>query len=94
MSTAVDGIDWRKVKSGSLASLDVNGDKKPDQVVVVTSGGLGTIGLAAAVQSAGTITFQFKEPVCQGRAPRAIPTSFQRRMDLSHPRGAQPLWRV
>lgn len=74
--TAIDCIDWLKVKFGPVASLDFNGDKKPDQVFVVTSGGLGTIGLASAVQSAGTITFKFKEPVCQGRAPRRGVSSF------------------
>lgn len=49
-------------------TLDYDGDKKPDQVFVVTSGGLGTIGLASAIQTASKIKFTFSSPVCEGGA--------------------------
>jgi hypothetical protein len=35
-----------------------------DDVFVVTKGGLGTIGLASAVQNRNIITFTFSQPVC------------------------------
>lgn len=51
-------------------SLDYNGDAVTgDQVYVVTSGGLGSIGLASATKSGNSITFNFSAPVCAGGAP-------------------------
>ena len=62
--------------AGPVVSLDYNADNKPDQVFVVTSGGLGTIGIASAVQTASTIKFTFSKPVCEGGAPGKGDTSF------------------
>jgi len=63
-------IDWMTISFGpAVNTLDYDGDQKPDQVFVVTSGGVGTIGLAAAVQTADTIRFKFSKPVCEGGAP-------------------------
>ena len=39
------------------------------EVFVITSGGLGTIGLKSAEQDGDVITFEFKELVCAGSAP-------------------------
>ena len=75
-TTAIDCIDWLKVPFGPVASLDFNGDRRPEQVYVVTTGGLGSVGLASADLSAGVITFKFATPVCQGQAPGRGVTSF------------------
>lgn len=54
-----------------VSTLDYNGDGSADQVYVVTSGGLGSIGLAKAEQSDNAITFTFGAPVCAGGSPGA-----------------------
>lgn len=65
-----------KVDFGPVASLDYDKDGQPDQVFVVTSGGLGTVGLASAAQVGTTITFTFSAPVCAGSSPGKGDTSF------------------
>jgi len=45
-------------------------------VFVVTSGGLGTIGLSSASQDGNIVTFRFDKPVCAGPAPEKGDTSF------------------
>lgn len=69
-------IDWMTISFGPVVSLDYNGDHKADQVFVVTSGGLGTIGIASAVQTGSNIKFNFSKPVCEGGAPGKGDTSF------------------
>jgi hypothetical protein len=60
-------IDWIILSFGPVVStLDYGGDRKPDQVFVVSSGGIGSIGLASAAQTGSTIKFKFKSPVCGG----------------------------
>src|ERR1043165_4142698 len=62
-------IDWISISFGPVVNtLDYDDDRKPDQIFVVTSGGLGTIGLASAGQTADTIKFKFSKPVCEGGA--------------------------
>ncbi len=49
-------------------TLDFNGDgKSTDQVFVITRGGLGSVGLASAVQEGNRVTFNFS--VCAGGRP-------------------------
>jgi len=75
--TALSCVDWVSLGFGPVVStLDFNADKKPDQVFVVTNGGLGTIGLASAVQTGSTIRFKFKTPVCAGSSPGKGDSSF------------------
>jgi hypothetical protein len=63
-------IDWMTIAFGPLVdTLDFDGDHRPDHVFVVTSGGLGTIGIASAVQTRSDIKFKFTSPVCEGSAP-------------------------
>jgi hypothetical protein len=69
-------IDWMTISFGPVASLDYNSDRKLDQVFVITSGGLGAIGLASAVQTRSTIKFTFTKPVCEGSAPGKGDSSF------------------
>jgi hypothetical protein len=60
-------IDWISLSFGPVVnSLNFGGDARSDQVFVITSGGTGSIGLASAVQTRGTIRFRFKSPVCSG----------------------------
>jgi hypothetical protein len=60
-------IDWISLSFGPVVnSLNFGGDARPDQVFVITTGGIGSIGLASAVQTRGTIRFRFKSPVCSG----------------------------
>lgn len=66
-TVSVSCIDWITLSFGPVVNtLDYSGDKKPDQVFVVTTGGIGSIGLASAMQTASTIKFKFKSPVCGG----------------------------
>lgn len=75
--TAIACIDWMTISFGPVVStLDYDGDKKPDQVFVVTSGGLGTIGIASALQAGANIKFTFSSPVCEGGSPGKGDTSF------------------
>ncbi|HEY6045705.1 MAG TPA: hypothetical protein VIU65_03825 [Pyrinomonadaceae bacterium] len=75
--TALSCVDWVLVSFGPVVStLDFGADKKSDQVFVVTNGGLGTIGLASAVQTGSTIRFKFKTPVCAGSTEGKGASSF------------------
>jgi len=75
--TNIACIDWMTISFGPVVStLNYGGDAKPDQVFVVTSGGLGTIGLASAIQTGSNIKFTFSSPVCEGGAPGKGDTSF------------------
>jgi hypothetical protein len=67
-----------KIRFGAVvSSLDYNGDAiAGDQVFVVTSGGLGSVGLASAVQSGSDITFTFQGGVCAGGSPGTGESSF------------------
>jgi len=75
-ATAISCIDWMKMDFGPVASLDFNADGRPDQVFVVTGGGLGTIGIASAIQTGSSIRFNFTSPICEGGAPGRGNSSF------------------
>lgn len=76
-ATAISCIDWVSMSFGPVVSnLDFNGDQKPDQVFVVTGGGIGTIGIASTVQTGSVIRFKFTAPVCEGGAPGRGDSSF------------------
>jgi hypothetical protein len=69
-ATNIACIDWMSISFGPVVNtLDYDSDHKPDQIFVVTSGGLGTIGLTSAVQTGDAIRFKFIKPVCEGGAP-------------------------
>jgi hypothetical protein len=75
--TAISCVDEISFDFGPVVStLDYNGDKKADQVFVVTVGGIGTIGIASANQSGKKITFKFTSPVCGGSSPGKGESSF------------------
>jgi hypothetical protein len=75
-ATAISCIDWMSINFGPVASLDYNGDQRPDQVFVVTGGGIGSIGIASAIQTGSVIRFKFTAPVCEGGAPGKGDSSF------------------
>ena len=76
-ATALSCIDWMTISFGPVVStLDYGGNAKPDQVFVVTSGGLGSIGIASAVQTGSNIKFKFTTPICEGSAPGKGDSSF------------------
>lgn len=76
--TAISCIDAMTINFGPVVgTLNYGGDPKPDQVFVVTGGGIGSIGLASANWIApGKIIFKFSSPVCEGRAPGKGNSSF------------------
>ena len=75
--TALSCIDWMTLGFGPVVStLDYGASTKPDQVFVITSGGLGTIGIASAVQTGTNIKFKFTSPICEGSAPGKGDSSF------------------
>ena len=61
---------------GAVAALDYDGDGNPEHVYVVTSGGLGSVPLASAVQTGDQITFSFSPGVCAGASPGNGESSF------------------
>ena len=76
-ATAISCIDWISMSFGPVVStLNYGGSPAPDQVFVVTGGGIGTIGLASAIQSGSKIKFNFTSPVCEGGAPGRGDSSF------------------
>jgi hypothetical protein len=75
--TAISCIDSMTVSFGPVVSfLNFGGTPAPDQVFVVTGGGIGTIGLASASQSGSNIKFNFAKPICEGGAPGKGDSSF------------------
>ena len=76
-ATAISCVDWISFDFGPVVSkLNYGGDPKPDQVFVVTGGGIGTIGIASAIQTGANIKFTFTSPVCEGGAPGRGDSSF------------------
>jgi hypothetical protein len=63
----VSCINWMTISFGPVVgSLNYGGDARADQVFVVSTGGVGAIGLASAVQTGSSIKFKFKSAVCAG----------------------------
>lgn len=62
-------IDWISLSFGPVVkNLNFGGDARPDHVFVITTGGIGSVGLTSAIQTRDTIRFRFKSPVCGGTA--------------------------
>jgi hypothetical protein len=74
---ATSCIDWMMISFGPVVStLNYGGDARPDQVFVITNGGLGNIGIASAVQTGSNIKLKFTTPICEGSAPGKGDSSF------------------
>lgn len=61
---------------GEIARLDYDGDGRSEDVYVVTSGGLGSVGPSSASKNGNRVTFHFVPGVCPGNAPGNGETSF------------------
>lgn len=66
---AVPCISQFRLDFGPVSLVDYDGNGNTDQVFVITSGGLGTVGLAGADKVGDQITFSFAPAVCAGGAP-------------------------
>ena len=76
-AVAISCIDWMTIDFGPVVgTLNYGGDARPDQVFVVTGGGIGTIGIASATQTGSSIKFKFTAPVCEGGSPGKGDSSF------------------
>lgn len=74
--TAVICVDRLTIEFGPIERLDYNRDGRPDDVYVVTGGGLGSVAPSAVSQSGRNVTFRFQPGVCPGNAPGNGETSF------------------
>jgi hypothetical protein len=61
---------------GATPKFDYDNNGSPDDIFVITSGGLGTIPLAWADRIGNVITFVFGKPVCPGASAGVGDTSF------------------
>jgi hypothetical protein len=64
------------ISSGYPAPMQYNGAGPTEHVFVVTSGGLGSAGIASAIQEGETTKLTFTRPVCAGSRGRAGQSSF------------------
>jgi hypothetical protein len=76
--TYIPCISSMTIEFGPVVStLDYDGDGVTgDQVYVVTSGGLGSVGLASAEKDGDDVTFGFSPPVCAGGHPGGGQSTF------------------
>jgi len=74
--TAASCVTEMSIDFGPVVAMDYNGDAKPEQVFVVTKGGLGNVKPVSAVQEAGKITFGFDPAVCVGASRGKGDSSF------------------
>jgi hypothetical protein len=65
-----------KLNFGPVSKFHYKAGGPLADVFVITSGGLGTVGLASADLTANVITFNFKAPVCPGASAGKGDTSF------------------
>ncbi len=72
----IDCITSLSIPFGPVVPLDYDADGKPEEVFVVTAGGLGTIQPKEARQTGDTVTFNFSPPVCAGASTGNGETSF------------------
>jgi hypothetical protein len=74
----IDCVSSVTVSFGPVVStLDFNNDgTRTDQVFVITTGGIGSVGVASADKVGNNITFNFSSPVCAGGHPGAGQSSF------------------
>jgi hypothetical protein len=64
------------INFGPVSKLQYNGSGPLDDVFVVTSGGLGTVGIGSANKFGNIVTFVFSSPICAGGHPGAGATSY------------------
>jgi hypothetical protein len=69
-----------------VSTLDFDGDGTADDVYVITTGGLGTVGVSSATKSGNSITFNFNPPVGGGASPGRGESTFFFGVVSAHPR--------
>ncbi|RMH15387.1 MAG: hypothetical protein D6696_20875, partial [Acidobacteria bacterium] len=74
--TALPCVTRLVLDFGPVAPLDYDGDGSPEDLFVVTGGGLGSVAPSAATQTGDAITIQFNPPVCAGAHPGGGESSF------------------
>lgn len=74
--TAAACVTEMSIDFGPVVSMDYDGDAKPEQVFVVTKGGLGNVKPVKAVQDGGKITFGFDPAICVGASRGKGDSSF------------------
>ena len=73
---AIPFITSLTIDVGPNVPLDFNGDRRLDDVFVITKGGMGTIALASAVRTGNNVKFTFASPVGGGGSPGRGESSF------------------
>lgn len=74
--TALPCITELALDFGPHQPLDYDGDGVPEDVFVITGGGLGSVGLASADRAGDRITFRLEPAVCAGSSPGAGESTF------------------
>lgn len=74
--TAAPCITELSLDFGPFEALDYDGDGSPEDVFVVSRGGLGSVGPASADRVGGRIVFRFEPAVCAGNRPGAGESTF------------------
>jgi hypothetical protein len=67
--TALPCIHQFEIDFGPVVQLDYDDDHEPDDVWVVTSGGVGSVRATSADRTGSKITFRFAPSVCAGASP-------------------------
>jgi len=75
---------------GPVAKLPYK-DNQPADVFVITTGGLGTIGLKSAEKFGDVIEFTFQRPLCLSGGPDVNNTTFFFGLSASNPPAGQPI---
>src|SRR4030095_2821919 len=74
--TALLGVHELRIEFGPIASIDYDDDGEPDDVFVITGGGVGAVAPSSAETDGRFVTLHFDPPVCAGSSPGTGKSSF------------------
>jgi len=83
--TAQSCVTAMRIDFGPVTPIDYNGDSAPDDVFVITQGGLGNVKPASVEQTGDTLTFHFDPGVCTGNTSGNGDSSFFFGLTSAHP---------
>ncbi len=67
--TAISCVQRLEIEFGAIKQFDYDDDKTPDDVFVITLGGIGEVRPSSAEQNAGLVIFHFDDPaLCPSRS--------------------------